>query len=214
MSGGGAAPAPGAGAGFFEVVGAQRACRTFADRPVDDAVVERLLWAATRAPSAENRQPWVFVVVRDAAVRAALADFARRAWEDGGRAWSAPRLSEGLLADVERGVGGGLGAAPVVVVVGADTERAHPATLGASVFPAVQNLLLAATALGLGSVLTTLALRHGDEVAALLSLPASVTPMAVVPLGWPAAPLGGARRRPLGEVAHRERYGTPWVPDA
>jgi nitroreductase len=195
---------------FFEVVGQQRACRSFLDQPVDDECLTRVLAAATRAPSAENRQPWVFVVVRDKTTREAIGELIRRAWEGGGRSHSEGRLSAPLLADVDRGARGGVAAAPVLVVVGADTERAHPATVPSSIFPAVQNLLLAATAEGLGSVLTTLAVRYADEMAALLDLPSTVTPMAVIPLGWPAQPQGTARRRPLEEVAFRERFGAPW----
>lgn len=195
---------------FLEVLGRQRACRSFRDEPVDDEVMSRVLWAATRAPSAENRQPWAFVVVRDPQIRGALGELTRRAWESGGRAHSVGRLSERLLAEVDEGAMGGLAAAPVTVVVCADTTATHPAAIPASVFPAVQNLLLAATAEGLGSVLTTLALRHADEVSDLLDLPETVTPMAIIPLGWPARPLGVARRRPLEDVVHRERYGTPW----
>jgi nitroreductase len=195
---------------FLDVVGRQRACRTFRDEPVGDEVLSRVLWASTRAPSAENRQPWVFVVVREPETREALGVLTRRAWEAGGRAHSVGRLSERLLADVDQGALGGLAAAPVTVVVCADTAATHPAAIPASVFPAVQNLLLAATAEGLGSVLTTLALRHADEVSSLLGLPDAVTPMAVIPLGWPSRPLGEARRRPLEEVVHRERFGTPW----
>ena len=197
--------------GFFDVVHRQRACRTFDDRPGDDATVERILDAATFAPSAENRQPWVFVVVRDAARRAEIGEVGRRAWEAGGRAHSTGRLEPGRLADVERGATGGVAAAPVLVVVCGDTDRGHPATLGASIFPAVENLLLAATALGLGSAMTTLPLATGGEaLGAVLGLPSSVLAMAVVPLGWPARALGPPRRAPVAEKAHRERYGQPW----
>ncbi len=195
---------------FTDVVRTQRACRTFSDRPVDDDVVERLLWAATRAPSAENRQPWVFVVVRDAEGRQALAELTRRAWEEGGREHSVGRLPEKLLAEVEHGARDGLAGAPVMIVVCGDAARGHAASLPASVFPATQNLLLAATAEGLGAVLTTLALGYAKEVAALLDLPETVRPMALVPLGWPAAPLREGRRRPVAEVAHRDRFGRGW----
>jgi nitroreductase len=85
-----------------------------------------------------------------------------------------------------------------------------PVTLPSSVFPAVQNLLLAATALGLGSALTTLALLQEDELRTLLALPPAVRPMAIVPLGWPATPLGPPRRLPITERAHREVFGQPW----
>jgi nitroreductase len=196
-------------ASFFEVAARQRACRRFSDEPVPDALLARILRAATMAPSAENRQPWVFVVVRGEAARAEIGRLNRVAWEGGGRAHSEGRLSPALLADVEYGATGGLAGAPVLVVVGADTVRCLPATVGSSVFPAVQNLLLAATAVGLGSALTTLATVLADDLRVLLSLPASVAPVAVVPLGWPAAPLGPPRREPLSSKVHAERFGIP-----
>lgn len=197
---------------FFNVVHHQRACREFSDRPVPDDMVERLLEAAVRAPSAENRQPWVFVVVRDPAVRRAIGDLTRRAWREGGRAHSEGRLPPRLLAEVDRGAEGGIASAPVIVVVGGDTTLCLPQTLSSSVYPAVQNLLLAATALGLGSAMTTLALRFAEDLRHLTGLPAHVTPMAVVPIGWPARRLGPPRRLPLAARVHRERYGVPWGP--
>jgi nitroreductase len=203
-----------AAAAFFSVVHRQRACRVFQPDPVDDETIGRILRAATAAPSAENGQPWVFVVVREASTRAAIGDIMRRVWQGGAKSFSETRLSPGLLADVDGGAAGGVAAAPVLIVVGADTERVHPATIAASIFPAVQNLLLAATAVGLGSALTTLAVSGstggGAELAALIELPPPVTPVAVIPIGRPARPLGPARRRPLPEVAYRETFGSTW----
>ena len=195
---------------FFDVALAQRACRRFDDRPVDDTLVGRCLTAATHAPSAENLQPWVFVVVRDEARRAAVADLTRRIWREAGRPRSEGRLTPALLDDVDAGAESGLAGAPVLVVVCGDSTEAHRSTLPSSVFPATQNLLLAANALGLGSALTTLATLEADGLARILDLPDHVHPMAVVPLGWPARPLGPPRRRPLHDVAHRDRFGTPW----
>lgn len=196
---------------FFDVVLAQRACRDFSSDPVPDADIERILTAATHAPSAENTQPWVFVVVRDDDTRSRLADLTRRLWAGGARQYSEPRLSDKLLADVDAGVERGLGGAPVVVVVAADmTQGVHPRAIGSSIFPAVQNLLLAANALGYGSALTTLTAGAADELREIVDLPAEVTPMAVVPLGRPARPLGAPRRRPAAESTHRDRYGRPW----
>jgi nitroreductase len=105
---------------------------------------------------------------------------------------------------------GGVAAAPVLVVVCGDTRLAEPTSLGASVFPAVQNLLLAAHALGLGSALTTLPVLAGEELPTALGLPPEVVPLAVVPLGHLARPLGPPRRRPVSEKTHRDRYGTPF----
>ncbi len=195
---------------FFDVVLHQRATRQFSDRAVDDELIERCLLAATHAPSAENLQPWVFVVARDEDRRARIAEVTRRAWRGGGRQHSVGRLPEPLLAEVDRGVEHGMGSAPVIVVVCGDTSLAHPSTLPSSVFPATQNLLLAAAALGLGSAMTTLATHAPGELATILELPESVRPMAVVPIGWPERPPGPPRRRPVSERAHRDRYGTPW----
>jgi nitroreductase len=195
---------------LFSVVGRQRACREFRADLVEDALVERCLEAATFAPSAENRQPWAFVVVRDAELRGVIGDLTRRAWRGGGRQHSEPRLASELLAEVDRGAEGGVAAAPVLVVACGDTRLGLEVTLSASIFPAIQNLLLAATALGLGSALTTLPVAFGDELRTALTLPTAVQPLAVVPLGWPARRLGPPRRRPVSEKAHRERYGAAW----
>jgi nitroreductase len=195
---------------LFDVVHRQRACRAFSDAAVSDDDVARVLDAATFAPSAENKQPWEFVVVRDAEVRLALGELTTRAWEGGGRSFSEGRLSKQLLADVDAGARGGVAGAPVVVVVCADVARGLPATVASSMFPAIQNLLLAATAVGLGSALTTITTAFVDELRVLLSLPESVVPVALVPLGWPSRTLGPPRREPFAAHTHRERYGNGW----
>jgi nitroreductase len=195
---------------LFDVVRRQRACRAFSGDPVPDVLIEQVLEAATFAPSAENRQPWVFVVVRHAAARQRIGALARQAWEGGAREHSEGRLAPGLLADVDRGATGGLASAPVIVVVGADLRLVHERAVEASIFPAVQNLLLAATALGLGSALMTLPLVFAIELSAVLALPGEVRPVAVVPLGRPAKALGPPRRQPMASKAHRERYGAGW----
>jgi nitroreductase len=195
---------------LFEVIGRQRACREFSAEPVTDEVVERVLTAATRAPSAENSQPWVFVVIREAATRARLGELMRQVWEGGARQHSEGRLAPALLAEVDRGATGSLAAAPVHVLVGADLTRCLPQTVGSSVFPAVQNLLLAATAVGLGSVLTTLATFQADEVRRLTGLADHIELAALIPLGWPAHPSRPGSRRPLSEVAYRETVNRPW----
>jgi nitroreductase len=115
-----------------------------------------------------------------------------------------------MLHEVDHGAEEGIAGAPVLVVVGGDREIGLAPTLPSSVYPATQNLLLAATAVGLGSAMTTLATLYPDELADLLGLPPSVQPMAVVPIGWPVRPPGAPRRLPLAERVHRDRYGTPW----
>ncbi len=204
-------PGPETDRSFFDVVMNQRACRRFdGGRPVPDVLVEQCLRAATHAPSAENRQPWVFVVVRDDELRRQVAGLTRQAWRQGGRAHSEGRLPAALLEDVHQGAESGMEGAPVLVVVCGDRDLGLETTLPASVYPATQNLLLAAGALGLGSAMTTLATLFPDALRTALGLPDHVLPMAVVPLGWPARPLGPPRRLPLAERAHLDRYGTPF----
>ena len=197
---------------LFTTLLTQRACRSFTADPVPDEAVERMLEAAMHAPSAENRQPWVFVVVRDAAVRAELtADRPPPMGqpEEGTTRdnQSAPRLFD----EVDRSIVAGFGGAPVLIVVGGDTSSdVTRRALPSSIFPAVQNLLLAAAGLGFGSALTTLASHAPDEVRAAVGLPDDVEPMAIVPVGRPARPLGPPRRQPVRAKAHSERYGTPF----
>lgn len=197
-------------ADLFAVVHRQRACRMFSDEPVPDALIAEVLDAATYAPSAENRQPWEFVVVRDPRARDGLGNVMRRAWAGGGRAFAEARIPAAMLEEVDRGMTGGVAGAPVLLVVAADTQRGLPETVASSIFPAVQNLLLAATALGLGSALTTLAAVFADEVRDLTHLPRHVEPVALVPLGYPARPLGPPRREPFADHTHREQYGKSW----
>lgn len=196
--------------GFFEVVHTQRAARSFLPDDVDDETIARILTAATHAPSAENSQPFVFIVVRDPGRRATIGDLTARLWRGGARALEEQRLSPAFLRDVDRGAMGGIAAAPVLVVVCGDTRLTFPQSMDASVFPAVQNLLLATHTLGLGSTLTTLPVLGGGELSELLALPPEVVPVAVVPLGHLPRPLGPPRRRPLSEKAHLDRYGVPF----
>jgi nitroreductase len=195
---------------FFDVVHTQRAARTFLPDEIDDETVALVLTAATHAPSAENSQPFVFVVVRDAEMRNTIGELTARIWSGGARAYEEHRLAPAFLADVDRGAMGGIAAAPVLVVVCGDTRLTLEAALPSSIFPAVQNLLLAAHALGLGSTLTTLPVVAGGELSTLLELPPDVVPLAVIPLGRLPKPLGPPRRRPISEKTHLNRYGTPF----
>jgi nitroreductase len=200
------------GEGFFAVARAQRAHRRFTGDPVPGDDLRRILEAATWAPSAENAQPWVFVVVRDPVRRALLDDLGRTLWDQGARDASAGRLDPALLAEVDHGTETGFGGAPVLVVVAGDTSRCRRAALASSVFPAVQNLLLAASALGYGTALTTLTTYATDDVRRIVELPEQIDPVAVVPIGVPARPLGPSRREPVDEHTHVDRFGAGPLP--
>lgn len=195
---------------FFDVVHTQRAARTFLPDPISDATISKILTAATHAPSAENAQPFVFIVVQDPNTRQAIGDITARIWQGGAKALEEKRLDPAFLAEVHEGAMGGIANAPVLIVICGDTRLAFPQAMDASLFPAIQNLLLAAHALGLGSTLTTLPVLGGAGLAELLGIPPEVVPVAVVPLGLLPKPLGPPRRRPISEKAHRERYGNPF----
>ena len=100
--------------------------------------------------------------------------------------------------------------APVSIVVCTDTERWDRGLMDSSIWPAVQNLMTAATAHGLGSALTTIATILADDLREILRLPDTVDPVAVIPIGHPAKSLGSSRREPVEDHAHREVYGDAW----
>jgi nitroreductase len=197
-----------------EVMRAQRACRRFdPDGKVLDSDIEQMLQSAVHAPSAENTQPWSFVVVRDADTRRLLADWWTETWNAGGGDFIKQSLDDrALVNDLEYGFNrGGFAAAPVVVVACADTERVPEIYAPSSIYPAVQNLLLAAADLGYGSCLTTGLTTFGvDRVRERLALPDTMLPMAAVYLGPSAKKLTPPRRRPALEVTYREKFGVAW----
>jgi len=200
---------------FFSVLHGQRACRRFApNQEVPDDDIESILGSAVHAPSAENTQPWVFVIVRDADTRAAITELWMSGWAAGGADYVRGHASQRVFEDVNHGIaGGGFAAAPVIVVVGADTRLVPEAFAPASIYPSVQNLLLAANAKGYGSCMTTgLTTFFGAELGKLIELPAEILPLALVYLGRPLRPLSPPRRRPAREAMHRERFGAQWVP--
>lgn len=196
------------------VMRAQRACRRFdPDAHVHDADIEQMLQSAVHAPSAENTQPWSFVVVRDDETRKLLADWWTETWNAGGGDFIKGSLDDqALINDLEYGFNrGGFAAAPVVIVVCADTEKVAEVYAPSSIYPAVQNLLLATADFGYGSCLTTGLTTFGvDRVRERLELPDTLLPMAAVYVGLPAKKLTPPRRRPAIEVTYREKFGTAW----
>lgn len=178
----------------------QRAVRKFRDEPVDDALLSRILRAATRAPSARNVQPWHFIVIRDPETKGKLGhifdELGQQFYGHGAperQHWSEVPVLIAVCSNLPFGQGPG-----------------SEAATGASVYPAVQNLLLAAHAAGLGTVLTTRWKSREAEVRPLLGLPDEMAVHAIIPMGWPAEKLGKNRRKPVGDVTSRERYGRQW----
>jgi len=199
-----------------EAMSTQRAIRRLRPDPVDDEVVLRCIELATRAPTGSNRQGWEFVVVRDPEVKHQLARLNRQAWSVYRRlgAKRARReASMGKIVDAVQWQADHFEEVPVVVVPclhGRAPVFGSPvvaASYYGSIFPAVQNLLLAARAAGLGATLTTLPVWSVTLARRTLGLPGSISPVAVVPMGWPQGGYGPTTRRPVEEVVHVDRYG-------
>jgi nitroreductase len=198
-----------------EAMRTQRALRRLKPDPVDDALVLRLIELALKAPTGRNAQNWEFVVVKDRMVKARLARLYRLAWGLYGyigRHLTAhdanmQRMLTAVQWQVEH-----FEEIPVLVV--ACLRGIRPlwppiavTSYYGSIYPSVQNLLLAARAAGLGAALITLPLWSIWLVRRVLRLPWRVTPCAIVPLGWPMGRYGPTTRRPVGEVVHLDRYG-------
>src|SRR5262249_7546794 len=213
------------------VIDTQRALRRFRPDAVPDGVLRRILEAATRAPSARGAEPWFFVVVRDPAIRQAIATRYRDAWDIGERFTAAGDLDRDVcdrphyarMMRAARVLAHRLAEGPVLVVccldhrqlgpiAGPDGTLRAPVAAYASIFPAVQNLLLAARALGLGSTLTTLHRGFEDELKRLLDVPSDVEVVAIVPLGYPADRFGPTRRKPVDAVTFLDRFGARLPP--
>ena len=207
--------------GLYEGLCTTRAIRRYRPDDVDAADLGRILFAATRAPSGHNQQPFRFVVVRRGPESAAVREVLTRGFQ---AAW-APNRTEPADDDTTRRARMArtmahfvdhIGEAPVLVFacldhrVGGDGLGA-----GASVFPACQNLLLAARALGYGGVMTNWHRLVADELDELLGLPEHVSIAATIPLGRPVGGHGPVRRRPLPELVYEGRWGdpAPWATD-
>ena len=193
----------------------QRAIRRLRSDPVDDATVRRLLELAVKAPTGSNQQCWEFVVVRDPDVKHQLARLNRQAWavyRRMHRKRARADYKHERILDAVQWQADHFEEVPVIVVACLRGTRPVVPALGASsyygsIFPAVQNLLLAARAIGLGAALTTLPLWSLRLARRTLGLPRDVTPCAVVPLGWPQGHYGPTTRRRVEEILHVDRYG-------
>lgn len=201
--------------GIEEAMRTQRAIRRLKGDPVDDALVLRLIELALKAPTGSNAQNWEFVIVRDPAVKARLGRYNRIALSVYGRlgrivARRDPAM--GRVLDAVDWQAAHFEQIPVIVVacMRGLRPRFPPVSVTSyygSIYPSVQNLLLAARAAGLGAALITLPLWSTVLARRALGLPRNVTPCALIPLGWPRGRYGPTRRRPVGDVVHVDRYG-------
>jgi nitroreductase len=223
--------------GLFDAIYSARALRRLKPDPVPEDVITRVLDAAIRAPSAGNAQNWIFLVVRDAELKRALGVIYRKASDIASAMYQARgRPAHMSEEQYQRMMSSGaylwdhMGEAPVLLIP-CQRERPTPprATLpqamqgfhdgelayaerirGASIYPAVQNIILACRALGLGTLITTNHIRCEDEVKALLGIPDEVATYAMMPIGYPRGKFGPLARRPVAEVAYADRWGAGW----
>lgn len=208
---------------FWEAVYTQRAIRYWEPREVPRELLVRVIEAASKAPSGSNHQPWRFVVVTDPAKRGRIAEAVRVRAQAAASAGPGPRerartttdRSQRLMWEGAAGIREDLARAPVFVIpclyqVSSPTTDPKSLLAGSSIYGAVQNLQLAARALGLGTVMTTAHNQIEDELRAELGIPAGAQPVALIPLGFPAANFGPTKRRPVEEVLLWEEWG----PDA
>jgi nitroreductase len=207
------------GTDLFEIIGTMRAMRRLKPDPVPDHLIRRILESAICAPNGGNTQTWRFLVIKDPLVKRAVQIYYKRALDEviGPRyATAAPppgATKEGYHRQhtaVEY-LTEHFHEAPVWIVACIDHGDGTPnRASGASIYPAVQNMLLTARALGLGATLTNRHLIYEEETEKALGLPPGVHSYAILPIGWPIGKFGPVGRGDLNEFVYFDRWGTPW----
>ena len=201
----------------FEIMQTTRAMRRLKPDPVPDDLVRRILEAGVCAANGGNYQRWRFLVIKDPAVKQAVQIWYKKAFDEvvGPRYASSappPGISKEKYARQHHAVEyltEHFHEAPVWIVACLDEGSATPTRWsGASIYPAVQNMLLAARALGLGSTLTTRHLLYAKEAEAAMGLPEGVRSYAILPIGWPRGEFGPVGRTALQDVVFSETWGT------
>lgn len=209
----------------FEAIETTRAVRRYSNEPVTDDEIGRCIHAAVHGPSGGNIQPWQFLVVTDPEIKRAVGDVYRRAYARYEPVVLKLRQPLKVAEDeaafqrtlaASRHLAEHMGDAPALVMVlmpniSMTLEDAEgPLDVGtpfASVYPAVQNFMLAARGLGIGTTLTTVYRIHHDEVRAICAIPPRYEIVALIPMGRPQGKFGRGRRRPAEQVTHWNRFG-------
>jgi nitroreductase len=207
---------------LLDAVRSTKTCRAFRPDPVPDAALLRAISAARYAPTGGNRQPVRFIVVRAPEARRTLRDWYLGPWKtylESARAGAVRIGGATTLLDRADRFAEHLHEVPAIVVVCAELAALHPSDAhlgrlsivgGASVYPAVQNFLLACREEGLGTALTTLLCMFEPQVKELLGIPDGFATACHIAVGYPAHPFPQElKRRPVAEVAFGERFGCP-----
>ena len=202
---------------LFDVMSTCGAMRRLRPDPVDDDLVRRLIEAASFAPSGRNLQRARWIVVRDPEQRRRIAELNRRASLDHATAerdaseGARRRMWDAVLWQTEH-----MHEAPVIVVAVCimDDPEQDPGRYASSIWPGIQNLLLAARAFELGATPTTYALAFRDELERVLDLPPHVRAQAVIPIGHPLGNFGPVQRQPVEQVLMPDRWNDVHVVSA
>jgi nitroreductase len=208
---------------LFDIMFSTRAMRRLKPDPVPRALIEQILRAGQAAPNGGNTQRWGFIVVEDPAIKKQVQAYYQRAYDEfvaGYYGQHRDSLPEGEPREkLERQQAAVIHLthhfheAPVWIVacVRLGAGKAEIGS-GGSIYPAVQNMLLAARALGLGSVLTTRHLLFREEVDTIFGLPENVSAFAILPIGYPEGRFGPVGRLPLEDFVHHDRWGRKYFP--
>lgn len=207
--------------GLFEAIYSTRSMRRLKPDPIPREIVERIIDAAVHAPSGSNFQNWAFVVVDGADDKRFIRDHYLRYYRELERLGSIPAMTDIPLErrrmfETATHLAERMNEVPIILLACTGTDfptyadannpRSITATLHASIYPAVQNILLAARALGVGATLTTLHYFFEDELKARLGIPADKEVAGLIPMGYPRGRFGATTRRPGSEVTHWGRW--------
>lgn len=188
----------------WEAITTLRSIRRFKPDPIPDDVVAKILEGGTKAPSGGNGQPWQFIILRDPDVKAKIGAL----YDEVAAEYTRNRPPQ---PTARLGPPTPMGEAPLLILVCRRTLDPPIATSGpslyASIYPAVQNILLTARIHGVGGVLTTLHIRRQDEIKALLGIPDDVETCALIPLGYPRGHFGPTTRLPWQDVTYVDHWG-------
>ena len=206
------------GTDLFEIIHTTRAMRRLKPDPVPDELIGKILLAGQAAASGGNAQRWRFLVLKDQKIKQAVQTYYKRAFDEvvGPRyATSSPPPGSDAarykrqLAAVEY-LTDHYHEAPVWIVACLEDGSNPTRSAGSSIYPAVQNMLLAARALGLGSTLTTRHITYEKEVDTAMGIPPGFHSDAILPIGYPMGRFGSVGRGPLADVVYLDEWGRPY----
>src|SRR5438045_4744145 len=192
---------------LFEIMQTTRSMRPVKPDPLPAALIRKILEAGVSAPSGGNMQRWRFLVVRDPEIKKTVGADDKRPWDEvvstryraGEPAPVTSRERFERMLDAAQYLADHIHEAPVWIIPCMQGET-PTRTAGSSIYPAVQNMLLAARVLGLGATLTTLYLNFEREIEAAFGLPADWHSYAILPIGYPIGRFGPVRRIALSDV--------------